>query len=52
VEKATSEINGQIDKETYDLTFGHLSNQLLAIGKELNSGKPTIFYFEVRDFSN
>ena len=37
---------GQIDKETYDLTFEHLSNQLLAIGKELNSGKPTISNLE------
>ena len=32
----------QIEKETYDLTFEHLSNQLLATGKELNNGKPTI----------
>jgi len=32
----------EIDKETYDLTLEHLSNQLLAIGKELNNGKLTI----------
>lgn len=38
---------GEIDKETYNLTFEHLNNQLLAIGRELNSGKPTISNLEM-----
>jgi len=37
---------GEIDKETYDLTFEHLNEKLLAIGKEMNSGKQTISNLE------
>ena len=37
---------GEIDKETYNLTFEHLNEKLLAIGKEMNTGKQTISNLE------
>ena len=37
---------GKIDKETYDLTFEHLNEQIHKISKELNNGKVKISNLE------
>lgn len=37
---------GEIDKETFDLTFDHLSSQMQTIGKELNTLTPQISNLE------
>ena len=37
---------GKIDKETYDLTFEHLNEQIVKVSKELNNGKVKISNLE------
>jgi len=37
---------GKIDKETYDLTFEHLNEQIVKVNKELNNGKIKISNLE------
>ncbi len=37
---------GKIDKETYDLTFEHLNEQIVKVNKELNNGKVKISNLE------
>ena len=37
---------GKIDKETYDLTFEHLNEQIVKMSKELNNGKVKISNLE------
>jgi len=37
---------GKIDKETYDLTFEHLNEQIVKVSKELNNGKIKISNLE------
>lgn len=37
---------GKIDKETYELTFEHLNEQIVKVNKELNNGKVKISNLE------